>query len=126
MKKIENTHLLILYIVVTISILLSATTLTGFATKNKDTEMEWICNYAECTNYVEISGEEWARENCQITAEGTICLLVMDDGRQFQVPLEELNLNEITATKCTSYVCVQETPIKKVNYEINIEDYLNN
>ena len=120
MKKSKN-HNNILYAVAGLALIISILSLSG---ASLDKEMQWRCNYAECTEYIEISGQEWAQENCAITEEGTICLATFDDGRQFQVPLEELNLSAITATKCTEYICTEETPYKEVNYVIDIDEQI--
>lgn len=122
MKKKSNNHQIILYVLVIIAIAISIFALAAITTSVD--EIKWRCSFAECTQYTEISGEEWARENCAITAEGTICLATLEDGRQIQVPLEELDIRAITVPKCLEYVCVEEAPYKEVNYVIDIEDYL--
>ncbi|MFP4568360.1 MAG: hypothetical protein ACLFN8_05445 [Candidatus Woesearchaeota archaeon] len=123
MKQKKNT--IIIYTLTIIAIMLSTISLLGLLDKNTTNKTEWRCSFAECTEYINISGEEWARENCVITTDGTICLATFDDGRQQEVPLEELNLSAITATKCLSYTCTEETPYKIVNYEIDINEYNN-
>lgn len=115
----HNIDIKILYAVAIIALLFSVASLSGVFAKKDDAV--WRCNFAECTEYVEITGEQWAQENCAITEQGTICLATFEDGRQVQVPLEEIDLSEITATKCMSYTCTEETPYKIVNYSLEIQ-----
>ena len=123
--KPTKKHGTTLYIIIGITLLISMTSLVlPLLNSTEIDRTEWRCGVAECTEYVDISGEEWARENCEITAQGTICLAVFDDGRQFQIPLEEINLSAIEATKCANYVCVEETPYRQVNYDISIENLI--
>ena len=118
-KTNKNNNSLILYGIAGLALLLSIASIAGLFTK-QETDFDWRCSFAECTEYVEITGQEWAQENCAITEEGTICLATFDDGRQFQVPLEELNLTEITATKCLEYICTEEQLFRQTNYKIDI------
>lgn len=121
MKKNQKNQIIIAIIALTLSVI---AIILALAPQTKQPNYEWGCSVIDCVEFKDITGEEWARENCQITVQGTICLVVFEDGRTLEVPLEELNLTEITATKCTEYVCVEETMFRQVNYTINIEDYL--
>jgi hypothetical protein len=93
---------------------------------NQDEEIEWACFYEECSEYVELTGEEWAKESCEITAQGTICITTDEQGMPMQFFLDELlqttNLSEITATKCVKSTCLAEIQIRETNYEITIDD----
>jgi hypothetical protein len=124
--KNENIHIIMLYVIGILALSASILSLTGaFAQKENNTEWEWGCFYDECTEIVELTGEEWAQESCQITAQGTICTSVNDKGEPIQFFLEELlettPLSEITASKCAKRICLAEIPVKEVNYEIIME-----
>lgn len=121
MKKTNKKQTII---IATIAIIISITAIIiSITSLNNETKHEWGCSLIDCAEFQEITGEQWARENCEITAQGTICLVVFDDGRTLEVPLDEINLSEITATKCTQYVCVEETVYRKVNYTLNIDEH---
>ena len=120
MKKNQKNQTIISIIALAFSVIAIILVLTS---QPKQPDYEWGCSLLDCVEFKDITGEEWARENCQITAQGTICLVVFEDGRTLEVPLEELNLTEISATKCTEYICVEETMFRRVNYTINIDDY---
>lgn len=121
MKHDSNkVHATFLYAAVIIAVFVAVISLSyALNSRSSEPSYEWRCSFAECAEYEEISGTQWAQENCAITDQGTICLVVTDDGQQFQIPLEELDLAEITATKCNQYVCTEEAPFKSVNYEID-------
>ena len=127
MKKTKNQqHNIILYALIAISIILSIVSITGILNQETETEKEWVCFYEECTEYVELTGEEWARESCEITAQGTVCTTVDEQGMPMQFYLEELlettSLSEITATRCVKSVCFAEIQVREANYEITLED----
>ncbi len=106
------------YIISIIALILGVVSFLGVMFSN--TGIEWTCNYAECTEYVDVTGEEWAEDNCFATDEGVFCVATLEDGRQFEVPFENIDINEISATKCVSYTCIEEVPYRNVNYEVEI------
>jgi regulatory protein YycH of two-component signal transduction system YycFG len=128
LKKIKSLNnknfvLMILAVLVVISIVLNVFILLDFfKSDDQNLNLNWECSLAQCVKNVTLSGEEWARENCVITANGTICYANLDDGKQYQIPLEELNLTTLIATKCVSYVCKEERPVRSANYTIPINN----
>ena len=125
MKKAKNEKSTsLLYIISSAALLLSILAIVLIYTNQTSEGFEWRCDFAECTEYAEISGEEWAQENCVITQQGTICLATFDDGTQSQIPLEELNLSAITATKCLNYVCTEETAYRPANYDLDLDELM--
>ena len=86
---------------------------------------EWRCSLVECAETIELTGVEWAQQNCAITDEGTLCQVNLDTGQSQIIPLDQLNLSAITATQCVKYVCVEEAPFRKVNYEIDVSAFKN-
>ena len=72
-----------------------------------------------CTEVVQLTGTEWAQQNCVITEnEGTLCQVNFDNGESQIIPLDQLNLSAIQATQCVSYECVEETPYRAASYTI--------
>lgn len=125
--KNENIHIIMLYVIGALALTASILSLTGvFTQREENTDLEWECFYDECTEIVELTGEQWAQESCQITANGTICTSVNELGEPIQFYLEELlattPLSEITASKCAKRVCLAEVPVREVNYEITINE----
>lgn len=86
----------------------------------QDSDTEWRCSVLNCVESVNLTGEQWAQQNCVITEQGNFCRLVLEDGQVQTVALENLNLSAITATQCIEYVCVEEAPFRTVNYVMNL------
>ena len=128
MKK-RNKNIIILYTVSIIALVLAIIALalvmvSGSNLLQPEPEGDWKCEIVECTEFIEISGEQWAQENCAITPQGTICTGILEDGTTFQRSLEEIlsqiNLSDLSATRCLSYVCTQEIKFRPANYEIEL------
>ena len=128
-KPEKNIDITILYAIAIVSLIIGLISFTGVIGSNQNktntdlNNIEWRCTNPICTEIEEISGEDWVRENCFPTTEGTICVGLLEDGSQFQATLEQLreevDLNTITATRCLSYVCTEEMPYRIVNYTRN-------
>ena len=85
-------------------IFVSLVFLTGCAKETQ--ELEWKCSMVECAEIIDMTGQEWAQENCFDVDGELICRLVFDNGDIYEAPLNELDLSQISATRCAQFVCV--------------------
>lgn len=84
-------------------------------------ETEWQCVQYTCSSYG--TGIDWAEANCEERDNGTVCP-VSQGGRTYYIPVSQINLTAITQSQsyCEEYRCVQEAPVRSVNYTVNRSD----